>query len=189
MCLCNFANEIKHPKESYAMSLITIQTRHLSILSIAAVLTACGGGTTTPVVSSGNDLSDKYVGNWKQCTPYKVPVNSFLAYSSTLAITKIGANSYQTVAGNNDHTDASCTSAAVVIQGENGTTVYTITGTKMIGSTTVDTVTYPTGGSTVAKNLAYVNTAGPTLQLGATGSGNDANGYPNALETNRFAKQ
>jgi hypothetical protein len=150
-------------------------------------LVACGGSdSTTPIAT---DASDKYVGTWKRCIPYNIPQGSFLAYSETAAITKVTASSYRSVSSRADHTDVNCSTAGTPIVGESLDSVFSLVGTKSIGGNIVDTVTYPTGPSTTAKDIAYVNSAGPTLQIGDTNSGLDANGFYNALDNRRFLKQ
>lgn len=159
----------------------------LAVLLTALSLLGCGGGSSS--ASSGTDSSDKYVGTWKRCNVYPVvPPSGFLAYSDRLVITKVSAASYNSAGDKFDHTDAACTSAGTPIVGDSGATVFTITGTKTVGANTVDTLTYPVGTGPLAKDIAYVNPAGPTLQLGSNSAGVDANGFPNALDPVRFAK-
>ncbi len=163
-------------------------TSLLATLLAAMMLTACGGGGST-TTAAGTDASDKYVGTWKRCNVYQGgPLNGFLDYSDRLVITKVGAASYNSAGAKFDHTDAQCTSAGTPIIGDTGATVFTITGTKAVTPYTVDTLTYPVGASLTAKDIAYVNLAGPTLQVGSSSGGVDAAGYPNALEGNRFVK-
>ena len=160
-------------------------------LSVLALVACGGGGTsvTTPAVAA--DASDKYVGVWTRCFPYKGTVPSGnLAYSDKLTITKVSATSYKGDLVKLDHSDTACASAGVVIPGDGGATVFTITGTKTIGADTVDTVTsLAGGGALVARNVIYVNLAGPTLQVGDASSTLDAAGFYNGLEPVRFAKK
>jgi hypothetical protein len=124
------------------------------------------------------------VGAWKRCTAYNAPYNGFLAYGSTLSITKVASSTYRVTSSNSDHTDALCASAATLIVGESGTIDYTIVGSKAASGVTVDLVTYAGSG----KSIVYVNAAGTTLQEGGYG-GLDAAGYPISLNASPFTKQ
>lgn len=169
--------------------LFTAPTQSLWLITCltAITLTACGGGSST-TAASGTDASDKYVGTWKRCNVYNIAQGNFLAFSDVLTIAKVGAASYSSAGSRFDHTDAACTSTGTPVLGEAGTTVFTITGTKTVAPYLVDTLTYPGVPGTTAKDIAYVNLAGPTLQLGSGSAGIDAAGYPNALEGVRFIK-
>ncbi len=161
----------------------------IATLITAIFLSGCGGGDSgSPAASPSNDASDKYVGTWKRCNIYNVAQGSFLAFSQTLIIAKISATSYSSLGSNSDHTDTNCTGAGTPIVGEAATTVFTIVGSKSVTPYTVDTLTYPAGGSMPAKDIAYVNPAGPTLQIGKSNSTRDADGFPTELEVVRFAK-
>lgn len=166
------------------MSVLNYQSPSLLALLAVSVLAACGGGSPAAAGSAGNDPSDKYVGTWKRCTAYNAPSNGFLAYGSTLSITKVATSTYRVTSSNSDHTDALCASAATLIVGESGTIDYTIVGSKAASGVTVDLVTYAGSG----KSIVYVNAAGTTLQEGGYG-GLDASGYPISLNTSPFTKQ
>lgn len=151
------------------------------------VLSACGGGGSAAI--SGADASDKYVGRWVRCNVLLATVAGKNSYTDELTVIKVGAATYSVAGARNEFVASNCTGTASPIIGESGTTVYTIVGTKTASLVTVDKVTYPTGASTVVKDLAYVNAAGTQLQLGNSGAGQDSDGYPNALESAVYAKQ
>jgi hypothetical protein len=165
---------------------LNTSSRWFAAAFTALSLAACGGGDST--TTSSSDSSDKYVGTWKRCNIYAVPMGANLAYSDRLVIAKVSATSYSSAGAKFDHTDTACSSTGVPIAGDSGTTVFTIVGSKTVGTNLVDTLTYPNGSGT-SKDIAYVNLAGPTLQLGNPSSSLDAAGFPTALDLVRFAKQ
>jgi hypothetical protein len=152
----------------------------------ALVLSACGGGGSA---ATGTDASDKYVGRWVKCNVFLTTVAGKNSYTDELTVTKVGASTYSVAGARNEFVANNCTGTGAAIVGESGTTVYTIVGTKTANLVVADKVTYPTGASTVVKDIAYVNAAGTELRLGYPAGGYDTEGYPNALDPAVYNKQ
>lgn len=164
-----------------------LHTSFLPVLVLTcavATLSACGGGGGGAVVA---DASDKYVGVWNSACVAGAPSGGNSFYKTTLTISKIGAATYSLGSVINGYPAAGCSGAGTLVPGDSGTLVQTIVGNKTIGADLVDKVTYPNGVGT-SKDVAFVNTAGPTLQRGNSGA-LDADGFPTTLEATRYAKQ
>lgn len=153
---------------------------------VALMLSACGGGGSA---ATGTDASDKYVGRWVKCNVFLTTVAGKNSYTDELTVTKVGAATYSVAGARNEFVANDCTGTGAPIVGESGTTVYTIVGTKTASLVVADKVTYPTGASTVARDIAYVDTAGSQLRLGYSAGGYDTDGYPNALDPAVYNKQ
>lgn len=166
-------------------------------------LGACGGGgggTTTATATTTTDLVGKYVGKWSTACSGPATITATGAISSskqTVTITKVSDSTYSATGGSVDYVGAGCTGTGTAVVGETGTTVFTVVGTKTAtgtatsgGSGEVDKVTYPASGAgATGKDIIYVNAGGPTLQRGDTGGAKDADGFPNALLAQRYAKE
>jgi hypothetical protein len=156
----------------------------LSLL-LTTALVACGGGDD----GAASEAADKYVGRWSSaCTDLSTALGRPSAYQSTLTLRKTGATSYASKTANVEWANASCTGPASLIVSESGATVFTIVGTKVIGSDTVDQLSYPLGGSLVGKSVALVSADGLSLRLGNPHAV-DSDGYPTTLDTSVFTRQ
>ena len=162
--------------------------RRLSLvlpLLMGAALVACGGGDD----GAASEAADKYVGSWTSaCTDLSAALGRPNSYKSTLTLRKTGAASYASETGNVEWANASCTGPSTPIVGESGATVFTIVGTKLIGSDTVDKLSYPLGATGVGKSVVLVSASGLSLRLGNPNAV-DSDGYPTALDATVFTKQ
>ena len=163
-------------------------------------LSACGGGGSggTTAATTTTDLVGKYVGKWSTGCGGPVTITATGAITSskqTVTITKVSDSAYSAAGGSVDYVGAGCTGTGTPVVGETGTTVFTIVGTKTAsgtaasgGSGEVDKVTYPASAGASSKDIIYVNAAGPTLQRGNTSGTKDADGFPDTLLAQRYAK-
>ncbi len=164
------------------------------------VLVACGGGggSTTPTATVSTDLVSKYVGKWSTgCNgPATLGSGAVTSSKQTVTIVKLSDTSYSAAGGSVDYVGAGCTGTGTPVAGETGTLVFTIAGTKTAsgtatvgGSGEVDKVTYAASATVTSKDIIYVNAGGPTLQRGNTSGAKDADGFPDALLLQRYAKE
>ena len=163
----------------------------LLLVGAVAALSGCGGGDGAPTNAStvGADASDKYVGTWDQgLCQAGAPTAGNSFFRQTISITKISTNVYSSSGGIYGYPTSACSGTGALVPGDSASTIQTIVGTKTIGSTEVDKVTYPNGTGTT-KSVAYVNLGGPALQVGDLNSVRDAEGFPTALEAARYAKR
>lgn len=112
-----------------------------SALLIAALLTACGGGSDAP--------SDKYAGNWKSsCFPY-VAVNNKTYYQTTIVgFSKTSPNSLNMSFSNTlAHSDSSCKNVLGEISNRADATVQIGEKAHVLGGE-VDKITYSAAGET-----------------------------------------
>lgn len=103
----------------------------------ATALVACGGGDD----GAASEATDKYVGSWSSaCTDLSTVLGRPNSYKSTLTLRKTGAASYASATANVEWANTSCAGPSTPIVGKSGVTVFTIVGTKRIGS---DKLNYP----------------------------------------------
>ena len=138
------------------------------------------------MTGAASEAADKYVGSWSSaCTDLSTVLGQPNSYKSTLTLRKTGAASYASATANVEWANASCTGPSTPIVGESGVTVFTIVGTKRIGS---DKLSYPLGGSLVGKSAALVSANGLGLHLGKPNAV-DVDGYPATLDAGVFTPQ
>lgn len=151
--------------------------------------TGSGGGTGGGVDGSGGSGStpsvDQYVATWVRC----VPTGSATSERETLALNKTSdtAMVYSDVVLT--FNNANCAGNSASQSNTNGTVLFT--GTKVIGTDTVDEVEItPTGSTTTQKEVLVVR-ADLHLYEGVVDANAvlDANGYPSTLDPNGFASQ
>lgn len=141
------------------------------------------------MTGAASEAADKYVGSWSSaCTDLSTVLGQPNSYKSTLTLRKTGAASYASATANVAWANASCTGPSTPIVGESGVTVFTIVGTKLIGSDTVDKLSHPLGGSLVGKSVALVSANGLGLRLGNPNAV-DVDGYPTTLDAGVFTPQ
>jgi hypothetical protein len=168
----------------------------VSSLAVAGLLTACGGGsddpapagtsttttttTTTPTTSAGT--AAKYVGTWGGC----FSTGAATSRKETLVITQQGAETASFAFTETNYAQLACAGAAGTTSTDSGTVAFT--GTKTIGTDTVDQANVTQGNGT-QKQVFLVS--GTTLKFGKqAGDGGtvDANGYPTTFDTNPLTK-
>jgi hypothetical protein len=183
-----------------AFKLFNARFASATLTTVAAlVLAACGGGgtTVTPSSTTGVDLVGKYVGTWSTACGGPVTITATGAVSSskqTVVIKKVSDSSFSAEGGSVDYVGAGCTGTGTPVVGETGASVFTVVGTKTVSNTTptgtdaVDKLTYPASATTSAKDIIFLNSAGPTLQRGDTSSAKDADGFPTLVFSQRFTK-
>lgn len=153
-------------------------------LLLAATLAACGGGDDT-----GNGLADKYVGVWASpCTDLSAALGRPNSYKTLLTLKKTADAAYSSEGGNTEWANATCAGGGTPILGESGTTVFTIVGTKVVGSDTVDKLNFGAAPS-LRKSISMVSADGRSLRLGSDASVFDADGYPSTLYPTVYTKQ
>lgn len=153
-------------------------------LLATATLAACGGGDDT-----GNGLADKYVGVWASpCTDLSAALGRPNSYKTLLTLKKTADASYSSEGGNTEWANATCTGAGTPIVGESGSTVFTIVGTLVLGSDTVDKLNFGAAPS-LRKSISMVSADGQGLRVGSGGGGVDADGYPSSLNATVYTKQ
>ena len=154
--------------------------------------------STTPTATVSTDLVSKYVGKWSTgCSgPATLGSGAVTSSKQTVTIVKLSDTSYSAAGGSVDYVGAGCTGTGTPVAGETGTLVFTIAGTKtasgtatVSGSGEVDKVTYAASATVTSKDIIYVNAGGPTLQRGNTSGAKDADGFPDALLLQRYAKE
>jgi hypothetical protein len=152
-------------------------------VSVAALLTACGGGGDGETVFA----ADKYVGAWTMCTSTGATTSrkETLVFArgtavDTLAFTNSTAN----------HFAPACAGVFGTPELESGTVSFN--GTKLIGFDTVDRVFVGNGGLG-EKQVLVIRTTNPlTLFTGRTsfdGGTLDSDGYPTTLNADFFVRQ
>ena len=163
---------------------------HAQLLAaLAAVLTACGGGSDAPAAAAATAGASRYAGTWTSaCVDLSSALGRPSSYRSNFTITATNASSYTAAGGNTEWTNNNCGGTGTPIAGESGSTTFTVSGTKTIGSDVVDKLTYAGGGGATLKSLSFVSPDGRSLRLGGTGTP-DAEGYPTALDPTVYTKQ
>lgn len=169
--------------------------RFVPALAVLALVTACGGGggssdatatpstttpTPTPVVATD---SSRYAGTWALC-------RSSGATSSereTLAFTATSATTLAFTETNTAFASLNCAGAAGTTKTNTGTASFT--GTKTVGTDTVDKVIVTQGTQTQKQIVLVTATTLRTGKAAEDGGVVDADGYPTTLETNAFTKQ
>ncbi len=183
-----------------------------SYLSVATLLASCGGGgddapaaaaaapaptsatpapvTTTPVAAVGSSAQlSSFAGTWVGCFS-----EGTTSERETLVFTQQGADTFSAASSATHYASTGCAGAVTRTSSESGT--VTFTGTKSIGTDTVNKFIFTKAGSPPSKNVALVSGTNPvTLTFGKEaqdGGVLDAEGYPTTLQSSTsgtFTKQ
>lgn len=159
-------------------------------LSVAGLMTACGGGddgpaTTAATVGSSGQLSS-FAGTYVGCF-----AGGTTSEKETLVFTQLTTDSFSAASSTNKYAGAACAGAVTGTSSESGTASFT--GTKTIGAETVNKFIYTPAGKTPTKQVALLKGSNPvTLTFGKganDGGAVDADGYPTTFENTSFTKQ
>lgn len=162
--------------------------RTLLISATAALLVACGGGgdsgfggTTTITTAS---TADKYVGTWVLCV-----ATGGGSTSQTITFSKTGGAALAYTFAFRAHLSSDCSGTGALVA--EGTGTVALTGTKGVGTETVDKWIVTENGLS-EKLLAVIRNSRLFFSLDRTEPGftEDAEGYPNTLdESSSLGKQ
>ena len=161
---------------------------------VLVLLAGCGGGgdsaTDTPAPATPTPqaaTAAKYVGSWSGCFDRSTTTSR----RESVVITQVTAESVSFNYSEVSFAQASCGGSAGTTVSDSGTIAFS--GTKVIGTETVDKGSVTSVGSPVQKQVFLVRQGTPaTLVFGKNaddGGVLDAEGYPTTLETNGLAKQ
>lgn len=153
----------------------------MGVVTLAAVLSACGGGGDDAKLVS-NGTTDPYVGNFQSACIQENPGNpATTSYRIKRSVVKKSQTVAEVTESYVDYSGPSCAGTGTPVPGNSGTiATVTINGTKVVGGKTVDKVTIvePIG---TEKNIIY--TDGSSLFFGEDSGTVDAEGYPVNLDT------
>lgn len=163
-----------------------------------AFLAGCGGGgdSSTAADTGGTGgtggttptAADKYVGTWSGCFSSGSGTGS---HRESVTITRTGDASASFVFTGSDYAAAGCTGTPTATDTGSGT--IALSGTKTIGTDTVDKGVITDSGKPAEKQVFLVKGTGPiTLSTGRgvnDGGTLDADGYPTTLDTNLLTRQ
>jgi hypothetical protein len=148
----------------------------------AIFLLACGGSDGTSGSTPAAAI-DKYAGTWSSCV-----VVDGKAEENTFSVTRSGDTKGVFASRQSSYAFAECTGTPISSKGSLGT--FDLTGTKTIGSETVDKAAVTESTRTPYLQVFLVREgAKPTLTFGRIDGELDAEGYPVALDNSSLARQ
>ena len=159
-------------------------------LSVAGLMTACGGGDDGPAPTGATVGSNaqlvSFAGTYMGCF-----AGGTTSEKETLVFTQQTADTFSVASSSNKYAAAGCAGAVTGTSNETGTASFT--GTKTIGAETVNKFTFTKAGSTPSKQVALIKGSNPvTLTFGKganDGGAVDSEGYPTTFENSSFTKQ
>jgi hypothetical protein len=153
-------------------------SKYLLCILSAAALTACGGGGD----DDSSSAADKYVGTWVSTCMLDADTNVSARFITK--ITKQSASVIDMAVKVQGFTSTNC-SGSVAYEDSSLSSTITLTGTKKIGSKTVDTAI---GNNDFGQDIMLREEN--TLYFGDSDVAADAAGYPTAIDySNYMTKQ